>query len=58
MSAVRTTLRPDEVADKLPALRSRIEGAVPTGAVITPFYDSLLVKVTAHGLRFLDAARG
>src|SRR5260370_28656670 len=27
------------------------------GAVITPFYDSLLVKVTAHGLRFLDAAR-
>src|SRR5262249_2099076 len=28
-----------------------------TGAVITPFYDSLLVKVTAHGLRFVDAAR-
>jgi len=27
------------------------------GAVVTPFYDSLLVKVTAHGLRFLDAAR-
>jgi len=27
------------------------------GAVIAPFYDSLLVKVTAHGLRFLDAAR-
>ena len=27
------------------------------GAVITPFYDSLLVKVTAHGLRFLDATR-
>src|SRR4029077_14917543 len=27
------------------------------GAVITPFYDSLLVKVTAHGLRFIDAAR-
>src|SRR5262249_18122651 len=27
------------------------------GAVITPFYDSLLVKVTAHGLRFFDAAR-
>ncbi|MBI1918742.1 MAG: pyruvate carboxylase [Planctomycetes bacterium] len=27
------------------------------GAVITPFYDSLLVKVTAHGLRFVDAAR-
>src|SRR5262249_15612122 len=22
-----------------------------------PYYDSLLVKVTAHGLRFLDAAR-
>jgi pyruvate carboxylase len=27
------------------------------GAVITPFFDSLLVKVTAHGLRFVDAAR-
>jgi pyruvate carboxylase len=27
------------------------------GAVITPFYDSLLVKVTAHGLRFVEAAR-
>lgn len=27
------------------------------GAVISPFFDSLLVKVTAHGLRFLDAAR-
>jgi len=26
------------------------------GAVITPFYDSLLVKVTASGLRFVDAA--
>jgi pyruvate carboxylase len=32
-------------------------GSAFTGAVITPFYDSLLVKVTAHGLRFLDAAR-
>lgn len=32
MSAVRTTLRPDEVADKLPALRARIEKTVPTGA--------------------------
>ncbi|MGL4420793.1 MAG: pyruvate carboxylase, partial [Gemmataceae bacterium] len=27
------------------------------GAVITPYYDSLLVKVTASGLRFQDAAR-
>jgi pyruvate carboxylase len=27
------------------------------GAVITPYYDSLLVKVTASGLRFSDAAR-
>src|SRR5215469_9935476 len=27
------------------------------GRVFTPFYDSLLVKVTASGLRFLDAAR-
>ncbi len=26
------------------------------GAVITPYYDSLLVKVTASGLRFSDAA--
>ncbi|MCI0463085.1 MAG: ATP-grasp domain-containing protein, partial [Gemmataceae bacterium] len=32
-------------------------GTAFAGAVITPFYDSLLVKVTAHGLRFLDAAR-
>ena len=27
------------------------------GAVITPYYDSLLVKVTASGLRFVEAAR-
>jgi pyruvate carboxylase len=27
------------------------------GAVITPFYDSLLVKATASGIRFCDAAR-
>jgi pyruvate carboxylase len=27
------------------------------GAVITPYYDSLLVKVTAHGRRFVDAVR-
>jgi pyruvate carboxylase len=32
-------------------------GSAFGGAVITPFYDSLLVKVTAHGLRFIDAAR-
>ncbi len=32
-------------------------GSAFTGAVITPFYDSLLVKVTAYGLRFEDAAR-
>jgi pyruvate carboxylase len=32
-------------------------GSAFSGAVITPFYDSLLVKVTAHGLRFVDAAR-
>jgi pyruvate carboxylase len=32
-------------------------GTAFSGAVITPFYDSLLVKVTASGLRFLDAAR-
>lgn len=32
-------------------------GTAFTGAVITPFYDSLLVKVTAYGLRFTDAAR-
>jgi pyruvate carboxylase len=32
-------------------------GSAFTGAVITPFYDSLLVKVTAYGLRFADAAR-
>lgn len=32
-------------------------GTAFSGAVITPFYDSLLVKVTTSGLRFLDAAR-
>ncbi len=32
-------------------------GSAFSGAVITPFYDSLLVKVTAHALRFTDAAR-
>ncbi len=32
-------------------------GTAFNGAVITPFYDSLLVKVTASGLRFEDAAR-
>jgi pyruvate carboxylase len=32
-------------------------GTAFNGAVVTPFYDSLLVKVTAHGLRFTDAAR-
>ncbi len=32
-------------------------GSAFTGAVITPFYDSMLVKVTAHGLRFGDTAR-
>jgi pyruvate carboxylase len=32
-------------------------GSAFTGAVITPFYDSLLVKVTAHGLRYQDALR-
>ncbi len=32
-------------------------GTAFTGAVITPFYDSMLVKMTAHGLRFVDAAR-
>jgi pyruvate carboxylase len=32
-------------------------GVAFSGAVITPYYDSLLVKVTAHGLRFVDAAR-
>lgn len=31
-------------------------GSAFGGAVITPFYDSLLVKVTASGLRFPDAA--
>ncbi len=32
-------------------------GTAFNGAVVTPYYDSLLVKVTAHGLRFTDAAR-
>ncbi len=32
-------------------------GTAFSGAVITPFYDSLLVKATAFGNRFPDAAR-
>jgi pyruvate carboxylase len=32
-------------------------GTAFTGAVITPFYDSMLVKATAHGLRFVDACK-
>lgn len=31
-------------------------GTAFSGGVITPYYDSLLVKVTASGLRFVDAA--
>ncbi len=31
-------------------------GTANPGAVITPFYDSLLVKVTASGLSFVEAA--
>jgi pyruvate carboxylase len=32
-------------------------GTAFSGAVITPFYDSLLVKVVTHGRHFVDAAR-
>ena len=32
-------------------------GTAFAGAIITPYYDSLLVKVSANGLRFKDAAR-
>ncbi len=32
-------------------------GPAVTGAFITPFYDSLLVKICAYGRRFIDAAR-
>ena len=32
-------------------------GTAFSGAMVTPFYDSLLVKVTAWGPRFSDAAR-
>jgi pyruvate carboxylase len=32
-------------------------GSAFSGAVVHPFYDSLLVKVTARGRRFVDAAR-
>jgi pyruvate carboxylase len=35
----------------------RLDGSTFSGAVITPFYDSLLVKVTAQGLLFADAAQ-
>lgn len=32
-------------------------GGAFSGAVVNPFYDSLLVKVTARGRRFIDASR-
>jgi pyruvate carboxylase len=32
-------------------------GPAITGGIITPFYDSLLVKISAYGRRFVDAAR-
>ncbi len=32
-------------------------GPAVTGGIITPFYDSLLVKISAYGRRFIDAAR-
>ncbi len=32
-------------------------GTAFSGAVVTPFYDSLLVKVIAKGTRFVDAAK-
>ena len=32
-------------------------GTAFSGAVVTPYYDSLLVKVTGWGMRFVDAAR-
>ncbi len=33
-------------------------GAAFSGAIVTPFYDSLLVKVVTSGIQFHDAARG
>ncbi len=36
----------------------RLDGGIAiSGAIITPFYDSLLVKISASGNRFVDAAR-
>jgi pyruvate carboxylase len=36
----------------------RLDGGTAfSGATVTPFYDSMLVKVTAWGPRFIDAAR-
>jgi pyruvate carboxylase len=32
-------------------------GPAITGGIITPFYDSLLVKICAYGRRFIDAGR-
>ena len=32
-------------------------GTAITGAIVTPFYDSMLVKISASGNRFIDAAR-
>ena len=35
----------------------RLDGGTTAGAIITPYYDSLLVKVSAGGRRFIDAVR-
>jgi pyruvate carboxylase len=36
----------------------RLDGGTAfSGAIVQPYYDSLLVKVTARGRRFIDAAR-
>ncbi len=56
----RTTFCPTTAASPTIARRAAwasvsMRGSAFSGAVVNPFYDSLLVKVTARGRRFLDA---
>ena len=55
---LRARLRQDHTYRSPAGFGIRLDGASAYGgAVITPFYDSLLVKVTAWGRRFPDACQ-
>ena len=57
MSAVRTTVSPAQLSDVLPKLRSRIEGAVPTGMSSHKSDDKLDTLSPADRSLLVDGAR-